>query len=98
MKHPVPLRELVGFTRVAASSSSPGKVSFDIGPNQLALVDELGNSVLRQGLHMIDVTDGVHSTSSFFVHVDEERLLNKVPPMPGTQGQHSSEATEALYV
>ena len=45
-KHPVPIKELVAFDRVAVGPAAAAAVTFMIGPNQLALVDETGNSML----------------------------------------------------
>lgn len=75
--HPVPIKELVGFDRVTVSSSSV--VTFDIGPNQLGLVNKDGDRVLVTGEHYIDITNGVANTHTVTINVKHGQILDKVP-------------------
>ena len=63
-KHPVPMKELVGFERVHVSSGTAGSAEFKIGPNQMGLVDAKGNKQLVKGGHHLDITNGVDLTWS----------------------------------
>ena len=59
-KHPVPIKELVAFERVTVTSGTPASVAFEIGPQQLGLVDETGTTQLlkvhAQAVHHFTVT------------------------------------------
>ena len=81
-KHPVPMKELVGFERVHVSSGTAGSAEFKIGPNQMGLVDAKGNKQLVKGEHHLDITNGVELTWSKTVTVAEAAVLVTVPPMP----------------
>eukprot|EP00039_Didymoeca_costata_P030626 m.30608 g.30608 ORF g.30608 m.30608 type:complete len:811 (-) comp8218_c0_seq1:49-2481(-) len=80
--HSVPLKELVGFDRVHATTSQSASTSFVIGPNQLGLVDENGDKQLIKGDHTIVVTNGVDFSATFPVTVETSALLKSVPKMP----------------
>ena len=81
-KHPVPIKELVGFDRVVVTPDTPGMVSFLVGDWQLSLVDENGDRQLVKGDHTITVTNGVDQTVHFPVPVPVSRVVDTVPPVP----------------
>jgi hypothetical protein len=81
-KHPVPLKELVAFDRVQATAATPATVQFEIGPNQLGLVDEDGNRQLVKGQHSIQITNGAGYSQHFPIVVAESKVLVTVPRMP----------------
>jgi hypothetical protein len=81
-KHPVPLKELVAFERIAVASGSPATVVFKIGPQQLGLVDETGTKQLIKGEHSIEISNGAGFSATFGVSVADSKVLSTVPPMP----------------
>jgi beta-glucosidase len=56
--HPVPLRALVDFQRVAVGAGDNATVSFSVGPQQLLITNAAGNRVLYPGSHNVCVRDG----------------------------------------
>lgn len=82
-KHPVPIKELVGFERVHVSQGAPQTVTFAVGATQLGLVDQNGNRQLVQGDHVIEVSSGDQQNAQrFVVSVGHSRVLDTVPPVP----------------
>ena len=82
-KHPVPIRQLVGFERVTvAAGAPPATITFAVGPNQLGLVDQDGNTQLVAGQHTATVTNGADFSSAFPIDVAHSRTLRTVPPCP----------------
>lgn len=51
----VPIRSLVGFTRVSLTPGASKEVSFTISPEQMKLVNDLGERVLEPGAFRIEV-------------------------------------------
>ena len=81
-KHPVPIKELVAFERVAVTSGSPVTVAFEIGDQQLGLVDETGTKQLVKGDHVVEISNGAGFSEKFTMSVSAAKVLATVPPMP----------------
>jgi len=81
-KHPVPIRELIGFDRVHVEAGVSAYVSFTLTEHHLGLVDENGNRQLVAGDHTIQVSNGLDQGASFTIHVPESKVLDTVPPVP----------------
>ena len=81
-KHPVPIRELVGFERVHVDAGASTSVSFTLTENHLGLVDENGDRQLVAGGHTIQVSNGLDEGESFTIHVQGNKVLDTVPPVP----------------
>ena len=80
VKHPVPLRALVGFDRLSVGAhSSKEATSFEIGENQLGLVDEHGDLQLIAGVHTVCISNGNTNQHSFNITVKESKVLDVVP-------------------
>ena len=60
----------------------PANVVFDIGPQQLGLVDETGTKQLDKGDHVIEISNGAGYSEQFTVSVSAAKVLATVPPMP----------------
>ena len=78
-KHPVPIKELVGFERVTVSTASAANVTFKVGAQQLGLVDEGGNTQLVAGEHNIEISNGAGFSAKFPVKVASAKVLRTVP-------------------
>ena len=77
--HPVPIRELVGFQRVSVSKGEAMDVTFDIGENQLGLVDENGDRQLIAGVHTIMISNGSNNMVTIEINVKTSKVLDVVP-------------------
>jgi beta-D-xylosidase 4 len=78
-KHPVPIRELVDFDRVTVQKGGTVAVHFNIGENQLGLVDENGDRQLIAGVHTIFISNGSNNQASFRIVIKENKVLDVVP-------------------
>ena len=67
------------------ASGSPASVVFDIGPQQLGLVDETGTKQLIKGDHLIEISNGAGFSEKFAMSVSDTKVLATVPPMPAPQ-------------
>ncbi len=101
-KHPVPIKELVGFERVQVSEGVPGTATFKVGANQLGLVDQDGNRQLIKGDHTITVSNGVgpemRAGYHFIVNVAESRVLDTVPPVPAPYSPPPSPPSQGSWL
>jgi hypothetical protein len=92
--HPLPLKSLVAFDRVSVAAGATASVSFLLDPRDvLPFVDATGSSVLYQGAHFLDVSNGNGVNETFMVvwpgaeredgnGVDSGVLVVRQPPVP----------------
>eukprot|EP01051_Picozoa_sp_SAG22_P003510 SAG22_NODE_173_length_16589_cov_120.738933_2_plen_165_part_00 len=86
--HPVPIKQLVAFERVAVAAGAPATAVFEIGPQQLGLVDAAGNKQLVKGEHSIEISNGAGYSEMFAVSVAASKVLATVPPLPPPGPDH----------
>ena len=82
--HPLPLRALVGFERVAVAPGAPASVGFAIPlAEALGFVNAQGATVLYPGLHYVDVSNGAGANVTLSVIVPgESATVVRAPPLP----------------
>jgi len=81
--HPLPLRALVGFERVAVAAGAAAPVAFDLPLDEaLGFVDEGGATVVYPGLHFVDVSDGAGANVTISVTVAGGARIVRAPPRP----------------
>lgn len=81
-RHPLPLSALVGFDRVSVSAGGVGTLSLSLSTSAaLSFVNEVGASVLYQGTHYIDVSNGNGFNQTFAVEVASTAVIRS-PPLP----------------
>ena len=69
VKHPVPLRSLVGFERVSVAAHATATVSFELTTDALLLTTAEGDRMLYPGERQLIFTNGVNATVSISVSV-----------------------------
>lgn len=88
--HPVPLSSLVAFDRFSlAAGATLAGADFALRASEaLALTDATGASILYQGLHYLDVFDGMLNVTTIAIEVPGSgggvaaRVIKRPPPPP----------------
>jgi len=80
--HPLPLRALVGFTRVTLAPQQSRSAAFQLEREAFGTTTAEGNTAILAGTHHFDVTDGVGKTVTVSVVVATGSVLQVVPPVP----------------
>ena len=81
VSHPVPLRNLVAFDRVAVNKGGVTPVAFPIGDNFFTLTNNNGQEVEYAGVHYFDITNGYGTPVTFSITLPSYRVVrsNAVP-------------------
>ena len=81
-RHPLPLSALVGFERVSVPAGGVAAVALALpAAAALAFVNEVGASVLYQGVHYIDIRNGNGFNQTVALEVATTVTLRS-PPLP----------------
>lgn len=82
-RHPLPLSALVGFERVSVPAGGTAAVALSLpAPAALAFVNEEGASVLYQGTHYIDMSNGNGFNQTVAVEVATTEVVRAPPRLP----------------
>jgi len=77
VSHPVPLRGLVDFNRVAVGRGATEPVEFTVADSYTGLTNAAGEVVQYAGVHYIDISDGVSPAITFTITVTQDRILSR---------------------
>ena len=75
--HPVPLRRLVDFERVAVPRGGTATAYFRFTFEDLTLTDAAGQDVVYPGTHYLDFTRGMGPTQTFTIRFDTFRVVRR---------------------